>query len=170
MSNLANYPIGDRAPEVFNAVIEIPRGSSNKYEVDPVTGGMKLDRVLFSPLHYPCDYGFIPQTKYLDDDPIDVLVLLSNPTYPGVIIECCAIGVLEMTDDKGPDEKILAVAVQDPRFGYRRSFDQLNDHTLKEIRHFFEVYKELEDKEVEVLGWKGRDVALDIIARYRLDV
>ena len=166
--SLLHATIGENAPESFNVVIEIPRGSTNKYEVDAKTGLIKLDRVLYSPLFYPFDYGYIPQTHYIDGDPIDVLVLVSHPTFPGCIVEVTPIGVLEMTDDKGPDEKILCVANKDPRYGYRRSITELNDHTLKEISHFFRVYKDLEDKFVEVRNWHDRDVAIDIIKKYRL--
>jgi inorganic pyrophosphatase len=166
--SLLHATIGENAPESFNVVIEIPRGSTNKYEVDAKTGLIKLDRVLYSPLFYPFDYGYIPQTHYIDGDPIDVLVLVSHPTFPGCIVEATPIGVLEMTDDKGPDEKILCVANKDPRYGYRRSITELNDHTLKEISHFFRVYKDLEDKFVEVRNWHDRDVAIDIIKKYRL--
>jgi inorganic pyrophosphatase len=167
--SLRNAVIGPNAPEVFNTVIEIPRGSTNKYEVDTNTGLIHLDRVLYSPLFYPFDYGYIPQTHYLDGDPLDVLVLLSHPTFPGCVIEAAAIGVLEMTDDKGPDEKILCVAKKDPRFGYRTDLTQLNDHTTKEIMHFFMVYKDLEDKFVDVVGWHGPDVAKELISKYRVD-
>jgi len=167
--SLRNATIGPNAPDVFNTVIEIPRGSTNKYEVDIETGLIKLDRVLYSPLFYPFDYGYIPQTHYLDGDPLDVLVLISHPTFPGCVIEASAIGVLEMTDEKGPDEKILCVAKKDPRFGYRTDLSQLNEHTTKEIMHFFEVYKGLEDKAVDVVGWHGPDVARELIAKYRTD-
>jgi len=167
--SLLNARIGPNAPATFNTVIEIPRGSTNKYEVDAETGIIKLDRVLYSPLFYPFDYGYIPQTKYLDGDPVDVLVLLSHPTFPGCVVEAAPIGVLEMTDEKGPDEKILCVATKDPRFGYRTSLTQLNDHTTKEIMHFFKVYKDLEDKFVEVVQWHGPEMALEIIEKYRLD-
>lgn len=167
--SLLNATIGPLAPEVFNAVVEIPRGSTNKYEVDQQTGLIHLDRVLYSPLFYPFDYGYIPQTLYLDGDPLDVLVLITHPTFPGCVVEASAIGVLKMSDDKGPDEKILAVAKKDPRYGYRESLDQLNEHTLKELQHFFEVYKQLEDKEVEIQGWEGRDLAVELIRQYRTD-
>lgn len=166
--SLLHATIGTDAPETFNVVIEIPRGSTNKYEVDAKTGLIKLDRVLYSPLFYPFDYGYIPQTLYVDGDPMDVLVLVSHPTFPGCIIEAAPIGVLEMTDDKGPDEKLLCVAIKDPRYGYRRSISELNDHTLKEIKHFFEVYKDLEDKFVEVRDWHDRDKAIELIQQYRL--
>src|SRR3972149_2645346 len=103
-------PIGTQAPHVFNTVIEIPKGSTNKYEYDPEIACFRLDRVLYSPLYYPFDYGFIPQTRYLDGDPIDVLVMISHPTFPGCVVEAKAIGVLKMQDEKGPDEKLLCVA------------------------------------------------------------
>ncbi len=161
-----DLPIGPDSPEVFNSVIEIPRYSTNKYEYDAELGMFKLDRVLYSPLFYPFDYGFIPQTLYLDGDPLDVLVMVSHPTFPGCVIESSAIGVLEMKDEKGPDEKILCVAKRDPRFGNRTSIEQINEHTLKEITHFFEVYKQLEEKSVEVIGWHGAEVARELIEKY----
>lgn len=166
--SLLDVPIGENAPEEFNVIIEIPRFSSNKYEFDPELGVMRLDRVLFSPLHYPWDYGFIPQTKYLDGDPIDVLLLITHPTYPGVVVEAKPFGVLEMTDGGKPDEKILCVASKDPRFGQRKSMDELNPHTVEEITHFFEVYKQLEKKEVEIHGWKPREEAIRIIREFSL--
>lgn len=167
--SLLNVKIGPRAPHEFNTVIEIPKGSTNKYEFDPETGVMKLDRVLYSPLFYPFDYGFIPQTNYLDGDPIDVLVLVSHPTFPGCVVEAKAIGVLEMRDEKGPDEKILCVATKDPRFSFRKSLNDLQDHTRKEIMHFFEVYKTLEEKSVDVVGWQDASLAIELIERYRTD-
>lgn len=168
--SLRDVPIGKGAPEEFNVIIEIPRFSSNKYEYDPELGLMRLDRVLFSPLHYPWDYGFIPQTDYLDGDPIDALVLVSHPTFPGVVVTCKPIGVLEMRDGGLPDEKVLCVASHDPRFGQRTSLEELNPHTIEEIRHFFEVYKQLERKSVEILGWKGREEAIRIVQEYRTDL
>src|SRR5580700_2575646 len=101
--SLLNAKIGPGAPEVFNTVIEIPTGSTNKYEVNPETGLIHMDRVLYSPLYYPFDYGYIPQTHYLDGDPLDVLVLITHPTFPGCIVEASPIGVLRMSDEKGPD-------------------------------------------------------------------
>src|ERR1043165_1172163 len=126
--SLLQVPLGKQAPEVINTIIEIPRGSTNKYEIDPDSGMLKLDRVLYSPLFYPFDYGYIPQTLYLDGDPLDVLVLVSHPTFPGCIIEASAIGVLEMRDEKGPDEKILCVSTKDPRYSYRKDISQVNNH------------------------------------------
>ena len=167
--SLLDVPIGTGAPDEVNVIIEIPRYSSNKYEMDEELGVMRLDRVLYSPLHYPWDYGFVPQTKYLDGDPVDALVLVSHPTYPGVVIDCKPIGVMEMEDGGMPDEKLLCVALKDPRFGYCESMEELNKHTLIEITHFFEVYKQLEAAEVNIKGWKGRDVAIEIIEKFRLD-
>lgn len=167
--SLLDVKIGPNAPALVNAIVEIPRGSTNKYEIDQESGMLRLDRVLYSPLFYPFDYGYIPQTLYLDGDPLDVLVLVSHPTFPGCIIEAKPIGVLEMRDEKGPDEKILSVAVKDPRYGYRDSIARVNPHTLKEVMHFFEVYKALEEKDVDVVGWQGEDLALELISRYRTD-
>ncbi|MCW5938132.1 MAG: inorganic diphosphatase [Fimbriimonadaceae bacterium] len=167
--SLLDVPIGSGAPHEFNVIIEIPRFSTNKYEMDPDTGVMRLDRVLFSPLFYPWDYGFVPQTKYLDGDPVDVLLLISHPTYPGVVVDAKPIGVLEMRDGGKPDEKVLCVASKDPRFGNRSTMDDVNQHTLDEIVHFFEVYKQLENKEVEVMGWRSKEEAIQIIEDYRLD-
>jgi len=167
--SIINLPVGENSPETFNVVIEIPRGSTNKYEYDPVTDQFKLDRVLFSPLFYPFDYGFIPSTQYIDGDPIDVLVMIWHPTFTGCLIEASPIGVLEMRDEKGPDEKILAVATKDPRFGYRKHYNDISPHTLKEVFHFFQVYKDLEEKFVDVVGWHGPELAREIIAKYRTD-
>jgi inorganic pyrophosphatase len=154
---------GEKAPRVVNVVIEIPKGSSNKYEVDKETGLVRLDRVLYSPLFYPCDYGYIPGTLYSDGDPLDTLVLITHPTFPGCVLEARPIGVLCMRDEKGRDDKVLSVATRDPRYAGIETLDGVGDHTLREIEHFFNVYKELEDKEVEVLGWDGADAARKMI-------
>lgn len=166
--SLLNVPIGAGCPEVVNVIIEIPRLSQNKYEMDPELGVMRLDRVLYSPLHYPADYGFVPMTKYLDDDPVDALVLVSRPSFPGVVVDARPVGVLEMRDGGKPDEKILCVATRDPRFNQRYSMKDMNPHTLAEIVHFFEVYKALENKEVEILGWKDVEVAHEILRKYQI--
>ncbi|MES1227227.1 MAG: inorganic diphosphatase [Armatimonadota bacterium] len=167
--SLLDVPIGKDAPETVNVIIEIPKGSTNKYEMDPELGVMRLDRVLFSPLFYPWDYGFIPQTKYLDGDPVDALVLVMHSTYPGVVVDAHPIGVLRMTDGGKPDEKILCVAAKDPRFRDRKTMSEVHQHTLDEIVHFFEVYKQLEEKEVTVHGWDTKEHALEIIEKFRLD-
>lgn len=166
--SLANVEIGDLAPDVMNCIIEIPKGSSNKYEIDMESGVVRLDRVLYSPLFYPYDYGFIPQTIYTDGDPLDLLVLISHPTFPGCVVEVRPIGILGMRDEKGRDDKVLAVATRDPRFSGIMSLEDLGEHTRKEIVHFFEVYKELEDKTVEVLGWEGAETAKELISRFRI--
>ncbi|KAA0228617.1 MAG: Inorganic pyrophosphatase [Fimbriimonadales bacterium] len=166
--SLANVEIGDLAPDVVNCIIEIPKGSSNKYEIDMESGVVRLDRVLYSPLFYPYDYGFIPQTIYTDGDPLDLLVLISHPTFPGCVVEVRPIGILGMRDEKGRDDKVLAVATRDPRFSGIMSLEDLGEHTRKEIVHFFEVYKELEDKTVEVLGWEGAETAKELISRFRI--
>jgi inorganic pyrophosphatase len=167
--SLLNVPIGAKAPHIFNTVIEIPRGSTNKYEVDSRTGMIRLDRVLYSPLYYPFDYGYIPQTTARDGDTLDVLVMISHPTFPGCIVEAKPLGVLLMKDDKGPDEKIICAATKDPRYEGLHSLDDLEQHLLKEVTHFFEIYKELEEKMVEVIGWKGLDEATALVQRYRND-
>lgn len=167
--SLLDVPIGSEAPEIFNTIIEIPRGSTNKYEVDPRTGMIRLDRVLYSPLYYPFDYGYIPQTRARDGDTLDVLVMISHPTFPGCIVEAKPLGVLLMKDDKGPDEKVICAATKDPRYDGLNSLDDLEAHLLREVTHFFEIYKELEEKTVDVIGWKGLAEAIELIQRYRVD-
>ncbi|MBX6353542.1 MAG: inorganic diphosphatase [Thermoflavifilum sp.] len=151
--------------------VEIPRGSQNKYEFDKEAGVFRLDRVLYSPMHYPAEYGYIKDTLAEDGDPLDALVLTSFPTFPGCVIEARIVGVLYMTDDKGKDEKLLGVAATDPRFDQVQSLEDVPPHILKEIAHFFEVYKDLEGKETRIDGWKGVDEAQRIlnesIARYK---
>ena len=168
--SLLDVPIGAGAPQFFNTVIEIPRGSTNKYEVDSTTGMIRLDRVLYSPLYYPFDYGYIPQTRARDGDTLDVLVMISHPTFPGCIVEAKPLGVLIMKDDKGPDEKVICAATKDPRYEGLTTLDDLEAHLLREVTHFFEIYKELEEKTVEVIGWKGLDDAIDLVQKYRVDI
>ncbi|CAM3805169.1 inorganic diphosphatase [Alicyclobacillus pomorum] len=146
-----------------DAFIEIPKGSQNKYEFDKEAGVFRLDRVLYSPMHYPTEYGYIQNTLAEDGDPLDVLVLTSFPTFPGCVIETRVVGVLVMSDDKGQDEKLLGVAETDPRFSHVQTLDDVPPHILKEIAHFFEVYKDLEGKETKIEGWKGRDDAERIL-------
>ncbi|WP_018131709.1 inorganic diphosphatase [Effusibacillus pohliae] len=152
---------------VVDAFIEIPTGSQNKYEYDKETGRFKLDRVLFSPMHYPTEYGYIENTLAEDGDPLDILVLTSFPTFPGCVIESRVIGVLIMTDDKGKDEKLLAVPTEDPRFKEVHTLDDVAPHVLKEIAHFFQVYKDLENKKVTIEGWQGVDVAARLLEECR---
>ncbi|WP_101476899.1 inorganic diphosphatase [Candidatus Nitrosotalea bavarica] len=146
---------GPKIPSVINVIVEIPKGSQNKYEYDKKRGIIKLDRVLFSPFFYPGEYGIIPQTYAEDGDPMDALVLVSNHTYPGVLIESRPIGMLRMKDGGEMDNKILCVAKDDVRYDNLKDIADLDKHYLKEIGHFFEVYKQLEGKKVEILGWKN---------------
>lgn len=147
----------------FDVLIEIPRGSRNKYEYDFKLKRIRFDRMLFSSMMYPADYGFIPQTLALDGDPLDVLVLINEPTFPGCVMEVKPIGVFHMADDKGPDEKIICVPVSDPIWNSLNDLSDINDHLLKEIEHFFQVYKDLEHKVVDVEGWGDLSQALAII-------
>ena len=151
---------------MIDAIVEIPRGSRNKYEVDHRTGAIRLDRVLFSSVHYPTDYGFIPGTKAADGDPIDVLVIVEEPTFPGCRVEIRLIGVLLMRDEKGIDEKMLAVPVGDPRFDEIQDIRDLQKHWLAEIENFFNTYKVLESKYSYVEGWRGADEAKAVLEKY----
>jgi inorganic pyrophosphatase len=143
----------DRRDATVDAVIEISMGSRNKYEFDEATGRMRLDRVLFTSVHYPTDYGFIPETLSEDGDHLDILVLTYSPTFSGCIVEARPIGGLSMTDEKGGDFKVLAVPCGDPRFATTHSLDDLEQHWLREIETFFKTYKLLEPKETEVGRW-----------------
>ena len=149
----------------FDVLIEIPRGSRNKYEYDFDLKRMRFDRMLFSSMMYPADYGFIPETLALDGDPLDVLVLINEPTFPGCVIEVKPIGVFHMADDKGPDEKIICVPVSDPIWNNLNDLSDMNPHLVKEIEHFFQVYKDLENKQVDVEGWGDVNEARDIISK-----
>lgn len=149
-------------------IVEIPRGSRNKYEIDHTTGLVHLDRVLYSSVHYPADYGFIPGTRAADGDPLDALVIVQEPTFPGCHMKIRPIGVLLMRDEMGIDEKILGVPVADPRFDGINDISDLQKHWLVEIDNFFNIYKTLEDKESSVEGWKGAEEARAVLNRYLL--
>jgi inorganic pyrophosphatase len=143
------------------AFVEIPKGSRNKYEYDERLGRVVLDRTLFSSVVYPCDYGFLMDTLGADGDPLDALVLVQAPTFPGCLIPCDPVGVFEMRDEAGDDAKLLCVPHSDPTWSRVRDVSQVREHLLDEIAHFFEIYKDLEPgKHVEVHGWKGRDEAV----------
>jgi inorganic pyrophosphatase len=144
--------IGKEAPEEINAIIEIPKNSTLKYELDKETGLMKLDRVLYSAVHYPGDYGFIPQTFWDDNDPLDIIILSSFPVYPRTIVKVRPIGVIQMTDTKENDAQVIAVYVGDPRYDDYMDVTDIPSHTLLELRHFFETYKQLQNKKVKVLS------------------
>lgn len=149
------------------AFIEIPRGSRNKYEFDEESGTFFLDRVLYSSVHYPTDYGFIPDTLADDGDHLDICVLMTEPSFPGCTILARPLGGLEMSDEKGEDFKVLAVPVNDPRFNHYRKLEQVGKHWLKEIETFFATYKLLEDKETNILGWHGLERAREEIEKSR---
>ena len=148
-------------------MIEIPKGSRNKYEYDASRGVIKFDRMLFSAVHYPSDYGFIPNTLASDGDPLDALVLVWEPTFPGCMIESRPIGLFKMWDEKGADEKILCVPFNDPLWNYIKTLDDVPPHLLKEIEHFFKIYKDLEKKPTGVEGWRNLKAALKIIEEAR---
>jgi inorganic pyrophosphatase len=157
--NYLDMPLGDRAPGVVNAVIEIPMGSSNKYEYDKRLHVFRLDRNLYSPVHYPGDYGFIPSTLAEDGDPLDVLVLVEDATFPGCLVEVRPIGELEMLDQGKRDEKILAIATGNPSYRKISDYSELDPHTLVAVKHFFSIYKDLEGKRTEVMGWQNAERA-----------
>lgn len=151
------------AARTVDALIEIPSGSRNKYEIDEITGHIRLDRVLHSSVHYPTDYGFIPQTLAPDGDHLDILVVTYEPTFPGCLVEARPIGGLDMADEKGSDFKVLAVPTGDPRFDSTHTLNDLAPHWLREIETFFATYKLLEPKMTEVLGWHPREEAWQVI-------
>lgn len=151
-----DIPVGDDIEEFFYAVIEIPRGSKNKYEVDKKTGMLILDRVLYSAVYYPANYGFLPRTYCDDGDPLDVLALGQEPVHPLCVLRARAIGMITMYDEKGQDDKIIAVQYDDPAFQHYRDISELPEHQLRELRRFFLDYKVLEDKEVQVENLRGR--------------
>src|SRR4051812_38932372 len=155
------------ATDTFTAVIEIPKGSRNKYEYDHETHAIKLDRFLFASVVYPTDYGFIPDTLSLDGDPLDVMVCVSEPTFPGCVIEVKPIALFRMEDDKGVDDKVLAVPCSDPTWNQLSTLEDLNQQLQDEIAHFFSVYKDLEQKAVKVHGWFSREDAIEEIAASR---
>lgn len=147
-------------PLIFDVTIEIPGGSRNKYEMDHHTGRIRLDRMLFTSTRYPHDYGFIDNSLGLDGDPLDALVLVQEPTFPGVLISCRAVGMFRMTDEAGGDDKVLCVPAGDPRLEHLRDIHHVGEFDRLEIQHFFEVYKDLEPgKSVEGATWVGRTEA-----------
>jgi inorganic pyrophosphatase len=153
--------------DAVEVLIEIPRGSRNKYEWDEAHGVLRLDRTLYSSVHYPTDYGYIPGTHADDGDHLDVLVIVEEPTVPGCHLEARPIGVLRMHDDKGGDDKIIAVPVADPRFEAVREFGDIAPHWQREIEQFFRTYKALQGLNVEIGGWGGRQEAWRIIEAAR---
>ena len=150
----------------FDVTVEIPKGQRNKYELDHATGRIRLDRMLFTSTRYPADYGYIEETLGMDGDPLDALVLLEEPTFPGCLITCRAIGMFRMTDEKGGDDKVLTVPATDPRVAHLQDINDVSEFDRLEIQHFFETYKDLEPgKSVEGAEWVGRaEAEAEIIA------
>jgi inorganic pyrophosphatase len=155
------------ADEPLIAIIEIPKGSRNKYEYDHELGGIKLDRFLFASVVYPTDYGFIPETLGLDGDPLDAMVCVSEATFPGCQIAVKPIALFKMEDDKGIDDKVLCVPLSDPGWNKLERLDDLSDQLRDEIAHFFSIYKDLERKKVRVDGWYSKEDALEEIEESR---
>src|SRR3954468_12519964 len=162
---------GPNVPEELNVIIEIPRGSRNKYELDKETGLLRFDRLLYSSVHYSADYGFIPRTLADDNDPLDVLVMTTEPLTHGCLVVVRPIGVFEMSDDKGLDEKVLCVPVYDPLYTQFVGLANVAPHFLKEVEHFFGIYKELEGAEVTLTGWddvqRAHEVIMASVEMYR---
>ncbi len=166
-----DIPSGDNVPERLHAIIEIPRGSRNKYEYYPEFNCFKLDRVLASPMHYPTAYGFVPSTLYVDGDPLDILVLIDEPTFTGCLMDVRPIGVMKMVDSGKLDDKVIAVAINDMRYHHYNSLEDMKPHELVEIEYFYSVYKDLEGKQTEFKGWTGVEdahrIVMESIERYR---
>ena len=162
-----DIPLGEDAPEAFNTIIEIPRGSHNKYEIDKETGLIKLDRVNFSAAAYPFDYGFAPQTLWEDGDALDVVVLTTNPIPVGILVSVRPVGLMKMIDGGESDDKVLAVPTEDIRFDEVHDLADINKHTLKEMKHFFEHNKALKKKPVEITvgGFEGCEAAIAAVKR-----
>ncbi len=156
---------GNRAPEIVDCIIEVPRGSRNKYELDKKSGMLRLDRVLYSAVFYPANYGFIPHTYCDDHDPLDILVLGQEPVVPMCIVTARPIGIMQMIDQDEEDDKIIAIHEHDPAFAHFRDISHLPEHTLAELQRFFEDYKALENKQVRIERFFGRIDAHNIISR-----
>jgi len=160
-----DIPVGDKAPKIINCIIEIPKDSPVKYELDKQSGLLKLDRYLYSAVHYPADYGLVPQTYWEDDDPLDIFVLTGRPTYPMTLCSVRVIGVIRMIDQDEKDDKIVAVHEKDPRYAEIKSIKDVPKHILAELHNFLETYKELEKKKVEVFEILGPKEAYKDIER-----
>jgi inorganic pyrophosphatase len=154
---------GDEAPQIVNALIEIPQGSKSKYEIDKKTGLLKLDRIIYSSFHYPVNYGFIPQTLGKDGDPLDILVMCSESIQPLCLVEAFVIGNMQMIDTGLIDDKIIAVAVRDPGVNYITSLEEVPQHIFKVLKNYFEQYKVLENKKVEINDFQDKEKAFEII-------
>ena len=150
--------------KIYEAIIEIPMGTKNKYEIDKVRNRIKLDRVLYTPMTYPAEYGYIEETLALDNDPLDILVLATSKTFPGCIVDARVVGYLDVIDNSENDSKIIAVMDHDPRFSHIHEITDIQEHTLREIKHFFKTYKDLQqNKIVEVYDFHDKIDALELI-------
>ena len=165
MNLLHEVPSGTK--EAMNVIIEIPKFSKNKYEIDKETGLIALDRVMHTAQDYPFDYGFVPQTLFDDGDALDVVVLTTYPLAPGILVKARPVAIMEMTDGGDRDDKVIAVPVDDPRFEEINDLSDLNKHFIKEATHFFETYKKVQNKEVSVGQWHGKEVAMQAFEKSR---
>lgn len=166
MTNLwHDIDLGKNSPKVVNAIIEIPKDSQQKYEFDKEYGILKLDRTIYSAVHYPGDYGFLPQTLWEDHDPLDIVVLTSRPVYPLTLVKARIIGVLKMVDDGEEDDKLIAVYDSDPRYKEFQDVKNIPKHTLTELKHFFETYKQLQGKECKILKIQDKLVAQKVVEK-----
>ena len=166
-ASLYDLDPGPEFPELVRMVVEIPKNSANKYEYDAKLEVFRLDRALYSPVHYPGDYGFIPGTMAADGDPLDVLALVEEPSFTGCLIEVRPVGVLNMIDQNKTDQKIVSVPNRNPRYDQVQALDQIFAHVLREIEHFFTIYKELEGRTTATLGWGGLQDARKVIEESR---
>jgi inorganic pyrophosphatase len=156
---------GEKLPELINVIIECPKGTKNKYEIDKPTGLIKLDRAMKTSQDYPFDYGFVPQTLWEDGDALDVIVLTTYPLAPGILVEARPVGLVKMIDCGEGDDKIISVPDTDPRWNEVKDLKDINPYTLKEIKHFFETYKSIDGKKVEIKGFKGKKEALAAVKK-----
>ena len=161
------HDIAPGTKEEMNVIIEIPKFSKNKYEIDKDTGMIALDRVMHTAQDYPFDYGFVPQTLFDDGDALDVVVLTTYPLAPGILVKARPIGIMEMMDDGERDDKVVAVPVDDPRFDHIQDLDDVHGHFQKEMAHFFETYKKVQNKEVSVGPWHGKEAAMTAFEKSR---
>ncbi len=159
MNLLHSINAGKHAPEIINVIVEIPKGSKNKYEIDKETGMIMLDRAMHSSQDYPFDYGFMPQSHWEDGDPLDVVILTTYPLSPGILVKVRPVAIMNMIDDGDSDAKIIAVPEKDPRWDDIKDLSDINKHTIKEIQHFFMTYKQIQNKEVKVNGWEDKTAA-----------
>jgi len=160
-----DVPLGDNTPETFNTIVEIPRGSLNKYEIDKDTGMIALDRVNHTAQIYPVDYGFAPQTLWDDGDALDVAILTTEPLHPGILVNVRPVGLMKMVDCGESDDKVIAVPAKDPRWNEVQDITDVNSHKLQAIKHFFETYKDLQNKVVTISGFEGKVAAAEAVEK-----